>query len=328
MYLDNKNTPFIIAEAGINHNGSLTNALKMIDSAVAAGADCIKFQAFTTKDLVTKGSKLVDSLSSCELKLEDFFTIKSYCDEKEIIFLATPFSSYWVYILIGMGVSCCKIGSGNLNELDLLRVIGQSKLPVLLSTGMFHLREIKKAIDILVKEGTNDISLLHCTSLYPTAIEKVNLFSIGKLKEEFGFPVGFSDHTTDVRMGGLSVAAGSVILEKHFTLNKMLEGPDHKMSLEPWELKNYIDYARQVKVICGENKKEPLDEELLIRKEVTFSIVAKEFISKGTIIERNMLSFKRPGRGISPIDVSRVVDSFAKKDIQVDELITSEHFYS
>jgi N,N'-diacetyllegionaminate synthase len=333
-----KKVPFIIAEAGVNHNGDVHRAMRMVDVAVESGADCVKFQAFTAKELVMETTPLadyqknefcdnqLDLLSSCELKKEDIFKIKSYCDEKNIIFSATPFSVPWVKELQKMGILFFKVGSGNLNELELLTSIGKARLPVILSTGMFYLNEIGRSVDILKKNGVKDIALLHCISLYPVEIKRINLFSMHRLQKEFNLPVGFSDHTQEIFTGSLAVAAGATIIEKHFTLDKNLAGPDQKMSLDPDELKKYINLCRQSQIICGDGRKNPLYEELDIRDKVTFSIVSNQFIPKGIVIEREMLCFKRAEAGISSIYIDRVVGSFSKSDISKNEIITNKHF--
>jgi len=329
------NNPYIIAEAGVNHNGEISASLRLVDIARAAGADCIKFQAFSAEELTIKNSpkaeyqKIYDNeknqqdmLLKYELKENELKEIKQYCDSKNIDFLVTPFSSKWVKILYNLDIKMFKISSGSIGSLELLKEIGRTGLPVILSTGMSVVNEIRSAIDILKDNGCKELSLLHCVSLYPVHIEKINLFSIQFLKDEFNLPVGFSDHTREIETGGLAVAAGAGILEKHFTINNKLKGPDHQMSLLPNELKDYIEKARRISIICGKKEKRPLEEELEMKRVVQTSIVAKRFIKKNEKILKNMLTEKRPGTGISSLYIDNIIGRIANKDIELDEILT------
>jgi len=195
-----------------------------------------------------------------------------------------------------------------------------------LSTGMSNLEDIEKAVEILRINGCKDLSILHCVSLYPTPIEKVNLFSMHVLKEIFKVPVGFSDHTIGTRVAPLAIAAGATILEKHFTINKTLDGPDHKISLNPHELKIYIKKSRKACIICGNKEKKILEEEMDIKRMVQGSLVAKKFIKEGQIIFKHMLIEKRPSTGISPMEAHNIIGKIATRDIKADEILTYEHF--
>ncbi len=335
MYLHNY--LYIIAEAGVNHNGEVSAALRLVDVARMAGADCVKFQAYTADDLVIKTADKAeyqkqcgeesqhDMLSRYELTEDDFKEINGYCRQKNIDFLVTPFSPMWVKIFYDMGVKVLKISSGSVTSRDLLMEVGKTGLPVILSTGMSAMWEIEAAISILNHSGCKDLSLLHCVSLYPTPIEQVNLFNIRALKKRFGVPVGFSDHTTDILTGQLAVAAGATILEKHFTIDKNQKGPDHKISLMPYELKEYIKKVRRTETICGTEIRKISEEELKIKEIVQSSLVAKGFIKKGQMILKNMLTEKRPSTGISPMDISSVIGRIATKDIEIDEVIKYEY---
>ncbi|MCK4629751.1 MAG: N-acetylneuraminate synthase family protein, partial [Sedimentisphaerales bacterium] len=256
--INGKKCPYIIAEAGVNHNGRLATALELVKAAHGAGADCIKFQAFTAEELVVKnaekaqyqkrsgpkGESQYDMLKRLELKESEFAAIKKYCDELEIDFLVTPFSPRWVRIFYEMGVTAFKIGSGNLNDRALLEAIGQTHLPVIISTGMSDLTEIDAALATLRKSGSVHLAVLHCISLYPTQLKQVDVNAIKSLAEHTHLPTGFSDHTEELTTGAVAVAAGAVILEKHFTLDKNLQGPDHKMSLDPEGLKKYVGLSK------------------------------------------------------------------------------------
>ncbi len=334
-----KNKPYIIAEAGVNHNGEISASLRLVDISRAAGADCIKFQAFSAEELTIKNSpkaeyqkiydnekKQQDMLLKYELKENELKEIKQYCDSKNIDFLVTPFSPKWVKVLYNLDIKMFKISSGSIKSLELLKEIGRTGLPVILSTGMSIINEIREAISILRDNGCKDLSLLHCVSLYPVHIEKINLFSIQFLKDEFNLPVGFSDHTREIETGGLAVAAGADILEKHFTIDNKLKGPDHQMSLLPNELKDYIKKARRVSMICGEKNKQPLKEELEMKGIVQTSIIAKRFIKKNEKILKNMLTEKRPGTGISPLYIDNIIGKIMNKDIEADEILNYEDF--
>ena len=321
-----KNIPYIIAEAGVNHNGSLENAIKLVDKAYESGADCIKFQAFSADELVIKKEPQYEMLSKLELSEEDFEQMMLCSKNRRLEFLATPFSVKWVEILYELGVAGFKISSGSINSLNLLEAVAKTNLPVILSTGMSNMVDVSIAVRILRNNGCGDLSLLHCVSLYPTPIDKANLFAMHVLKKEFNVSVGFSDHTTDVNIGALAVAAGASILEKHFTLDKNMEGPDHKASLSPEELGEYIKFARLSSIICGEETKMILLEEKETKKVAQSSLVAKRFIKKGEEIFKDMLAEKRPSTGISPMDIDKVIGKITIKDIGIDEALKYEYF--
>ncbi|MCK5271057.1 MAG: N-acetylneuraminate synthase family protein [Sedimentisphaerales bacterium] len=327
--------PYIIAEAGVNHNGQLATALELVKAAHGAGADCIKFQAFTAEELVVKnaekaqyqkrsgpkGESQYDMLQRLELKESEFAAIKKYCDELEIDFLVTSFSPRWVRAFYEMGVTAFKIGSGNLDDIDLLKAIGQTHLPVIISTGMSELNEVDRALTILRKYGSEQIAVLHCVSLYPTQLEQANLSAVKTIAEHTHLPTGFSDHTEELITGALAVAAGAVILEKHFTLDKKMEGPDHRMSLEPEELTEYIRLARQAGKACGDGQKKPLTAEEKMKETVRMSVVAATFIKAGTKITPEMITIKRPGTGIPAEQMDVVINTTASRDIEPGHII-------
>ena len=333
------NNPYMIAEAGVNHDGDISAALRLVDIAKVAGADCIKFQAFNAEELTTKNSPQAkyqkrydkeknqyDMLLKYELTENDLREIKNYCDSRNMDLLVTPFSLKWVDILCDIGMKMFKISSGSIRSLDLLKKIGGTRLPVILSTGMSTIDEIRDAVYFLRKNGCKELFLLHCISLYPVKIEKINLFSMHLLKDKFNVTVGFSDHTKEIFTGELAVAAGAEIIEKHFTLDKKAKGPDHHMSLEPSELKDYIKKIRRAYKICGKRMKQPLKEELKIKKVIQTSLVAKEKIKKGEKILKEMIIEKRPATGISPMEINIIIGRIVNRDIEIDEILSYEDF--
>ncbi len=332
---DEKRRPYIIAEAGVNHNGSVEMARGMVRAAQGAGADCVKFQAFSAEELVTKeaakadyqrrcgdqGETQYEMLKRCELGEEDFKDLKKYCDAVGIDFLVTPFSPHWVKVFAAMGVDSFKIGSGNLGAVDLLAAIGQSHLPVILSTGMSSLEEVDRGLNRLREAGCGEAALLQCVSLYPTRLDQVNLQAIQTLRDHTGCIAGFSDHTLEVITGALAAAAGAEILEKHFTLDKKLEGPDQAMSLTPAEFKEYVTLARQAWAARGSGEKTVLKEERAIQAAARMSVVAKRNISRGTVLTAEMLTCKRPGTGIASERIQEVIGKRAAKDMEADQVI-------
>ncbi len=326
---------YIIAEAGVNHNGDAIMARELVDAAQEAGADAVKFQAFTAEELATPeapkakyqkqsgtvGESQFEMLKRLELSEEMLGNVIGYCREKGIEFLATPFSPRWVSFLRDLGVKAIKIGSGNLTSGPLLKAIGLTRLPVILSTGMATLEEIDEVLRTLRAYGSDQPAVLHCVSLYPAPAEKVNLRMIRTLAEHTGLPAGFSDHTTGTMMGALAVAAGAVILEKHFTLDKRLEGPDHAMSLEPDELREYVERARESVRICGDGIKSITKEEQAVRLAAGMSVVVgAKPLRQGTVItpamlEDEILTVKRPGGGIPGNDIERLVGKTIARDL-------------
>ncbi len=332
---DEKRRPYIIAEAGVNHNGSLEMARELVRTAKEAGADCVKFQAFRAEELVTKeaakadyqqrcgdqGETQYDMLKRCELGENDFQALKKYCDQAGIDFLVTPFSPHWVNVFADMAVDSFKIGSGNLVALDLLAAMGQTHLPVILSTGMSSLEEVDRTLNRLREAGCGELALLQCVSLYPTRLDQVNLQTIQTLRNHTGCITGFSDHTLEVITGALAAAAGAEILEKHFTLDKKREGPDQAMSMNPEELRQYVTLTRQAWAARGSGEKTVLPDEQPIKTAARLSVVAKTFIAQGTVISVEMLTYKRPGSGIPSDQIIQTIGKTAAKNIQADQVI-------
>ena len=319
--MNNQKKVFIIAEAGDNHNGDYDTALKLVDKAVEAGADCVKFQTFVTERVISKlaekadyqkestgtGESQYEMVKKLELSFEQFRQIKKYCEQKKIIFLSTPF---W------------KIPSGEITNLPYLEKIAHTGKDIIMSTGMCTMEEIQKAIDILKKNGAGKITLLHCNTEYPTPYEDVNLRAMKTMAETFGVEVGYSDHTKGIEVPIAAVAMGAVVIEKHFTLDKNMPGPDHKASLEPDELKQMIQSVRNIEKALGSSEKKPSTSEIKNIDIARKSIVAKKAIKKGEELTEDNLDIKRPGNGISPMYWYDLLGMKAVKDFSEDELIT------
>jgi len=328
---------FIIAEAGVNHNGSVELAKKLIDAAKDAGADAVKFQTFKAENVVVKDAQKAEyqkettgegsqyeMIKKLELTEEGFRELADYAEKKDIMFLSSPFDKESVDLLYELDVPAFKVGSGEITNFPLLRYIAKKRKPIILSTGMSTLGEIEEALDVIRSEGVEDIILLHCVSNYPARIEDVNLRAIETLKQAFKLPVGFSDHTLGIIVPIAAVALGACVIEKHFTLDRNLPGPDHRASLEPDELKEMVKAIREVEKALGNGIKKPTKEEEKIKKVARKSIVAKVDISKGAIITEDMLDVKRPGTGIEPKYLKFIIGRKAKEDIKKDDVIRFE----
>lgn len=326
---------YIIAEAGVNHNGSLELAKKMVDEAKDAGADCIKFQTFVSKNIVSKSAgkaeyqkhqtdaseSQLDMLKKLELSFEEFVELSEYCKVKEIEFLSTAFDFDSIDFLNGLKIKRWKIPSGDITNLPYLIKIAELGKPVILSTGMSTMEEISAAVSALKNNGSGEITVLHCTTEYPTPYEDVNLKAMNAIKDEFDLPVGYSDHTKGIEIPIAAVAMGATVIEKHFTLDRSMEGPDHKASLEPNELKAMVSAIRNVEIAIGSGEKKPAESEkknmVIARK----SIIAKSDIEKGEIFTEENLTVKRPGNGISPMKWFDMIGQEATRDFEEDELI-------
>lgn len=330
------NKVLIIAEAGVNHNGSVEIAKKMIDTALEAGVDIIKFQTGLPKNVISKyapkaeyqientGKDDDSQLEMCNdfaMKYEDFAELKRYSDQVGIQFLSTPFDLESTDYLHGIGVNLWKIPSGEITNLPYLRNIASFHEPVIMSTGMCTMEEVREAVDILEKNGAGDISLLHCTTDYPAAYEDVNLKAMISLEREFSVPVGYSDHTNGIEVPTAAVAMGATIIEKHFTLDRNMEGPDHKASLEPDELKAMVVAIRNIEKALGDGVKVPKPSEIPNITVARKSIVAKRAIAKGEVYTEENLTTKRPGNGVSAMKWDEVLGQKAIRDFEEDELI-------
>jgi N,N'-diacetyllegionaminate synthase len=332
-----KNKTFIIAEAGVNHNGSIEIAKKMIEVAKECGADAIKFQTFKAEKVISRYApkaeyqkqttgepdSQLEMVKKLELSFDDFVALKEYCDKLNIMFLSTPFDFESIDFLNDLGLKIFKIPSGEITNLPYLEKIGKLGKNVILSTGMADLGEIEDALDILISCGTKkeNITVLHCNTEYPTPYEDVNLLAMLTIKEAFKVKVGYSDHTLGIEIPIAAVALGASVIEKHFTLDKNMEGPDHKASLEPYELKAMIDAIRNIEKALGNGIKKPSKSELKSKDIVRKSIVARREIKKGEIFTEDNITVKRPGTGISPMRWYEVLGKVAPKDYKEDELI-------
>ena len=326
---------FVIAEAGVNHNGKVELAKKLIDAAKKAGADAIKFQIFSAERLVVKmapkaayqsrttgkGSQY-EMLRKLELKEDGFRKLAAYAKRKNIIFLASVFDENGVELLDELRVPAFKVPSGEITNFPLLKQIAMKKKPIILSTGMSTLGEIAEALEVIRGEGNNEIVLLHCLSDYPAKVEEMNLRAMNTLKEAFGLPVGLSDHTPNLTIPTAAAALGATIIEKHFTLDRKLLGPDQKASIEPDELREMVVRIREVEKALGDGMKRPTKSETEMRLVGRKSIVAKIDIKKDTVITKEMLTCKRPANGLEPKFLGKITGRTTKVDIKKDEKIT------
>lgn len=328
----------IIAEAGVNHNGDLELAKKLIDVAVDAGADIVKFQTGKAENVVSKFAQkaeyqIENTGNGAESQLEMIQKLVlddnawpiliEYCKQKSISFLSTPFDLYSVDLLHKLGLEIFKIPSGEITNLPYLRKIGSFNKQVILSTGMANLGEIEQALEILTQSGTqrDNITLLQCNTQYPTPFCDVNLKAMQNLKHAFCLPVGYSDHTAGISIPLAAVGMGAVVIEKHFTLDQSMEGPDHKASLEPHELKAMIQGIREIELALGDGIKRTSQSEAKNKSIVRKSIIANRAIQKGEVLNEENLYVKRPAGGISPMQWDQVIGTKAIRDFEPDEMI-------
>lgn len=331
------NHTIIIAEAGVNHNGSIEMARKMVEAAIECGVDYIKFQTFKAEKIANKfalqadyqkrnlheDSSQVEMLRKLELADKDFVLLKAYCDSRDVRFMSTPFDLESIDFLSGLGMDYMKVPSGEITNLPYLRKIASKGIPVIMSTGMCGLGEIEDALDILYNGGmsTGDITLLHCNTEYPTPMADVNLRAMETLRSAFGTKVGYSDHTRGIEVPVAAVAMGASVIEKHFTLDKSLPGPDHVASLEPSELRAMVDAIRNIELAVGTSVKRVSSSERKNKAVARKSIVAAKDIKVGECLTEDNLTVKRPGSGISPMHWDSVMGKKAIRDFAADELI-------
>ena len=328
---------FIIAEAGVNHNGSLDLAKKLIDVASDSGANAVKFQTFKAENLVVKNTRKADyqrqttdatesqfdMIKKLELDVKKHQALIAYCQEKNIMFLSTPFDHESIDLLSDLGLKIFKIPSGEITNLPYLRHIGSLGKQVVLSTGMSNLNEVGEALDVLISAGTSkdDITVLHANTMYPTPMEDVNLNAMLTMQEEFGVAVGYSDHTLGIEVDIAAVAMGASCIEKHFTLDKTMNGPDHKASLEPEELNVMVSAIRNIEKAMGSGEKKPSSSEVVNVDIARKSIVASKNIAKGELLTDENMTTKRPGNGINPMKWDDVLGLKSPRDYKVDEAI-------
>lgn len=339
----NPSRPYIIAEIGSNHNGDMELAKKMIDSAKECGADCVKFQSWSKDTIFSKKvydenhfladdyrnrtdytlEEIVDEYSIDE---KDHIELKKYCDEVSIDFASTPFSKREVDLLVDeLNVSFVKVASMDISNEPLLSYIAKKSKPVIISTGLSRMSDVCRAIECLEDNGCTQIVVLHCVSIYPPDDSQVNLNNIDMLRECFGYPTGYSDHTLGAAAPIISLAKYPCVIEKHFTLDKNMEGWDHKVSADPYDLKQIVEASRSAFTMLGSHRK-VRSENKERRNAFCRSIVAAKPISQGQVITKEDIDFKRPGSGVSPRDWRFVVGKTAKRDLSYDEIINMEDF--
>ena len=326
------NKVMIIAEAGVNHNGRLDLALRLCDEAKDAGADVVKFQTWITEKMITRTVEMAayqeqntgikesqfDMLKRLELSYEDFRCIKKYCDDIGILFASTADETDSLDFLIDLGMPFIKVGSGDIGNVSFLRYIGKHKIPILLSTGMSSLADVELSINALESGGAEDITLLHCTTNYPCPYPEVNLRAMLTLRDAFHLPVGYSDHTIGMEVPMAAAAMGAGVLEKHFTLDREMEGPDHKASMEPGEFKKMVDGIRNIEAAFGDGIKRAMISEQKIKNVVTKRIVARQQIKAGEILTEENMCVKRSAEGELASKWDEVVGNRAIRDITPD----------
>lgn len=322
----------IIAEIGVNHNGSRDLARQIIDVAAEAGADAVKFQTFRAEDLVTRSASKANyqrantgtdesqfaMLKALELSEADFAELRAHCVARDIEFMSTPFSEAAVDLLERVGVDTFKVSSGDLTHLPLLRHMARTGRPIILSTGMGNLADVEEAVTAIRGEGNDQIAILHCVSNYPAAPEDCNLRAMDTLAQAFGLPVGWSDHSMGAAISWAAVARGARIIEKHITLDRNLPGPDHLASSEPAEFTDFVAGIRAIESALGDGIKQPTAAERETAKLGRRSIVAARDLPAGTVLAREDLVILRPGTGLRPRDLDRVIGSRLTRDVEQD----------
>jgi N,N'-diacetyllegionaminate synthase len=329
---------FVIAEAGVNHNGSVDLARQLVTAAKEAGADAVKFQTFRAEALVVRGARKADyqrrttdaeesqfdMLRRLELDAHAHADLMAYCRQVGIAFLSSPFDESSADMLDTMGVQRFKLGSGELTNLPLLGHVARKGKPIILSTGMATLGEVETALAAVREHGGTDVTLLHCVTEYPCPSGQVNLRAMLTLRAAFDVPIGYSDHTDGINISIAAVAIGARVIEKHFTLDRQMEGPDHKASLEPGELARMVSAIREVTLALGDGIKRPAPCEVANIPVARKSVVAARPIPAGVLISREDLTIKRPGYGIAPGDLDKVIGRRIASDLAADEVITWE----
>lgn len=335
-YILNTKKTFIIAEAGVNHNGKLKLAFKLIDMAIKAGVDAVKFQTFKTEKVISrkamkapyqiknhkKTQSQFEMVKKLELSDNDYISLAKYCADKGIMFISTPTDEQSADLLDYLKVPFFKIGSAEITNFPFLEYVAGKNKPIVLSTGMADMEEVREAVNAVYKTGNKKLILLHCVTDYPVPFKEVNLRAMVTLKDIFKIPVGYSDHTLGINVPISAVTLGAKIIEKHFTLNKRMEGPDHRASLSPWELEQMVDNIRIIEQTFGDGIKRPSACERRNINIVRRSVVAVKNLKKGEVIHKDSVSLKRPGWGIQPKDLNKVIGSFVRSAIKKDDVIT------
>lgn len=326
---------YIIAEAGVNHNGRLDLALRLCDAAKEAGVDCVKFQTWKTELIISKNTEMADyqkanlgsddsqyeMLKKLELSYDNFRIVKDHCDAIGIQFLSTADETESLDFLCEIGMPFIKLGSGEITNVPYLRYCAKKNMPMVISTGMCRMSDVAYAYEVLTEAGVKDVTILHCTTNYPCPMDEVNLKAMLAIKDALKCKVGYSDHTMGIEVPVAAVALGAELIEKHFTLDRNMEGPDHKASLEPAELKDMVQKIRNIEAALGDGIKRPNASEQRISKVVLKSIVAKERIQKGDLMTADVLTVKRTNSGIPAAHWDVICGSIATKDYDIDEPI-------
>ncbi len=329
---------YVIAEAGVNHNGDLELAKKLVDTAKACGANAVKFQTFKAYESTgayalkavyqqqndCREESQLDMLCRLEFPFEYFKILQEYCKEKRIDFISTPDGSESLQYLLDLDVPLIKIGSTEVTNHSFLAEIARSGKPIILSTGMSTLGEVEKAVNIIQKNGIGRLQLMHCTTDYPTGIEDVNLKAMATMRDAFHLEVGYSDHTLGFEAAVAAVALGAVCIEKHITLDRNMQGPDHKASMDPDNFKKYVNHIRNTEKLLGDGIKKPTKKEKIMMQQTRRSILAAIDLKAGTVLNEDMLAYKRPGTGIAPEMADIVAGRVLKRDLCQDEPITWE----
>ena len=319
--IGNMNPTYFIAEAGLNHNGQIDIAKKMIDDAYNAGADAIKFQTYKSENFLSESSEYFDFFKNVELTFEDFKTLKKYADNCGITFLSTPFDFQSADFLEKIGVSAFKIASSDLTNIPLITHIAKMNLPMIISTGLGTFDEVDEVVNVCKSIGNEKIAILHCVADYPAKPEETNLDAIITMKEKYQFPIGYSDNGESTIVDEVAVSLGANIIEKHFTLDKKMNGPDHSFSILPNDMKQLIDKFRLIEKIKGSDKKLPNNSEIKNKIAIRKSITCSKLIKCGEILSTDNIAIKRPGNGIEPKFWEQVIGKKAIRAISKDEII-------
>ena len=319
--IGNMNPTYFIAEAGLNHNGQIDIAKKMIDDAYNAGADAIKFQTYKSENFLSESSEYFDFFKNVELSYDDFNILKDYSKDCGITFLSTPFDFDSADFLEKIGVSAFKIASSDLTNMPLIEHIAKMNLPMIISTGLGTMEEIDESIKICNSVGNENIAILHCVADYPAEPEKTNLDALVSMRNKYQFPIGYSDNGESTIVDEVAVSLGASIIEKHFTLDKEMTGPDHSFSILPNDMKKLIERFRLIEKIKGDGNKLPNDKEINNKIAIRKSITCSKFIKYGENFSLENIAIKRPGNGIEPKFWSEVIGKKANRDIKKDEMI-------
>lgn len=331
---------FVIAEAGVNHNGDVETALRLIDAAKRAGADAVKFQTFIAEEVISASApkaayqvrntggeeSQLEMVKKLELPPAAFHFLAKYCKERDIMFLSTPFDFRSVELLEEIGVPAFKIASGEITNFPLLEKVARTGRPIILSTGMSTLAEVESALGVIYAAGGTEIILLHCTSNYPASAASANLRAMKTMEESFGVPVGLSDHTEGIAIAIAAVALGACVIEKHFTLNRAQPGPDHRASIEVDEFAEMVRSIRRVEEALGDGVKKPAPEELSTSEVARRSLVAREDIAEGAVVTERMIAIRRPGTGIPPKMYSALIGRRVKQGISAGTVLSMDMF--